>query len=198
MDRSVTTGVGLPKPVLISQRFEELSNIWREARGINIVWCDGNEDLDMDMERIACAGNVLDQVRDFGHVLDSAGRTRDAAALQEGYELATMSTDFGGLGMQSDGESPSQQDVSEVLFLVSAHLEALNSAERVKAPTTPLSQRPPGRRAMTLSEKIFAAHDFDRRGEVRPGDVIRVDVDGIIASELSWKVSGATTDRRGT
>ena len=39
---------------------------------------------------------------------------------------------------------------------------------------------------MTLAEKIFAAHDVARRGEVRPGDVIRLDVDWVIASELSW------------
>ena len=42
---------------------------------------------------------------------------------------------------------------------------------------------------MTLSEKIFAAHDIERKGEVKPGDMIRVDVDWIIASELSWSVS---------
>ena len=39
---------------------------------------------------------------------------------------------------------------------------------------------------MTLAEKIFAAHDVARRGEVQPGDVIRLDVDWVIASELSW------------
>jgi hypothetical protein len=42
---------------------------------------------------------------------------------------------------------------------------------------------------MTLAEKVYAAHDIDQKGEVKPGDVIRVDVDWILASELSWKVS---------
>lgn len=46
---------------------------------------------------------------------------------------------------------------------------------------------------MTLSEKIFAAHDIEQRGELKPGDMIRVDVDWIMASEISWSVSSAST-----
>lgn len=42
---------------------------------------------------------------------------------------------------------------------------------------------------MTLSEKIFAAHDVERRGVLKPGDMARVDVDFVIANELSWTVS---------
>jgi len=42
---------------------------------------------------------------------------------------------------------------------------------------------------MTLSEKILSAHDIERRGELKPGDMVRVDVDWIMASELSWAVS---------
>ena len=42
---------------------------------------------------------------------------------------------------------------------------------------------------MTLGEKIFAAHDVERRGVLKPGDMVRVDVDFVIASELSWTVS---------
>jgi hypothetical protein len=41
---------------------------------------------------------------------------------------------------------------------------------------------------MTMTEKILAMHDVSRRGFVRPGDIIQVDVDWVIASELSWKV----------
>jgi hypothetical protein len=52
-----------------------------------------------------------------------------------------------------------------------------------------LDVRPKERRGMTTSEKIFAAHDIERKGEVKPGDMIRVDVDWIMASELSWSVS---------
>lgn len=48
---------------------------------------------------------------------------------------------------------------------------------------------------MTLSEKIFAAHDIERRGELKPGDMIRVDVDWVMASELSWSVSDVCSPR---
>ena len=41
---------------------------------------------------------------------------------------------------------------------------------------------------MALSEKVFASHDVERRGVLKPGDMVRVDVDFIMASELSWGV----------
>ncbi|PWY63672.1 aconitase iron-sulfur domain-containing protein [Aspergillus eucalypticola CBS 122712] len=40
---------------------------------------------------------------------------------------------------------------------------------------------------MTLSEKIFALHDIEQKGSVAPGELIRVDVDWVIASEASWQ-----------
>jgi hypothetical protein len=42
---------------------------------------------------------------------------------------------------------------------------------------------------MTLSEKIFAMHDLTNKGFVVPGELIRVHVDWVIASEASWAVS---------
>jgi hypothetical protein len=98
-----------------------------------------------------------------------------------------LSTNFGGLGYKTDIQLD-QNQVSEVLFLTAAWLEALNSADRSKARVKHLPSRPEGRRPMTLSEKIFAAHDIDGKGEVKPGDVVRVNIDWIMASELSWKV----------
>lgn len=103
------------------------------------------------------------------------------------FSLSTLPIDFGGLGYSLDAELGAKEE-AEVLFLVSAWLESLNSADRSKSPATPLLGRPKGRRGMTLSEKIFAAHDIARTGEVKPGDVVRVDVDWIMASELSWAV----------
>ncbi|PYH63378.1 aconitase family protein [Aspergillus vadensis CBS 113365] len=50
---------------------------------------------------------------------------------------------------------------------------------------------------MTLSEKIFALHDIDRRGSVAPGELIRVDVDWVIASEASWQGMERTYERLG-
>jgi hypothetical protein len=42
---------------------------------------------------------------------------------------------------------------------------------------------------MTLSEKIFAVHDVEHNEFVVPGDLIRIHVDWVIASEASWAVS---------
>jgi homoaconitase/3-isopropylmalate dehydratase large subunit len=52
-----------------------------------------------------------------------------------------------------------------------------------------LPSRPEGRRGMTLSEKIFATHDVEKKGVLKTGNMIRVDVDFVMASELSWTVS---------
>ncbi len=107
--------------------------------------------------------------------------------MQDVLGLCTLSTDFRGLSL--DANAPlARQDAAEVLFLVSAWLEALNSADRCQSPTASLPSRPRGRRGMTLSEKIFAAHDRAGRGAVAPGDLIVVDVDWVMASELSWHV----------
>jgi homoaconitase/3-isopropylmalate dehydratase large subunit len=100
-------------------------------------------------------------------------------------KLCTRSSDHGGLGLDLSTQlSESQQ--REVYFLISAWLEALNSADRFKEDLTPLSARPPGRRGMTLTEKIFAMHDVQRRGDVSPGMTISVSVDWILASDASW------------
>lgn len=137
---------------------------------------------------ISGSDNLLQQLRSLAIMLRSSDYPVEAEALLEVYELATTPADFGGLGLAEHVQVISEPDVAEILFLVSAQLEALNSAERAKIPLKPLSSRPAGRRGMTLSEKILAAHDVDRKGEVRPGDIIRVDVDWIMASELSWRV----------
>ncbi len=68
----------------------------------------------------------------------------------------------------------------------------------VKASPLPdLNERPKGRRGMTVAEKILAAHDISHKGEVKPGDVIRLDVDWVIASELSWAGMETTYNQLG-
>lgn len=103
--------------------------------------------------------------------------------------LCTLEADFGGLGLTPEMVL-TEKDETEILFLVAAWMESLNSADRAKSPRPQLSSRPDGRRAMTLSEKIFADHDIQQRGFVKAGDLIRVDVDWVMASEASWAVRG--------
>ena len=115
----------------------------------------------------------------------STSKSRESEALRYVYHHCITAPSFGGLGL-STTKVLSTENTQEVLFLVSAYLEALNYQDRVASKSEPLDYRPNGRRGMTLAEKIFAAHDVSQKGEVRPGDVIRLDVDWVMASELSW------------
>lgn len=134
--------------------------------------------------------NILGHLETLVKFLNNHGHSREAGAITDVLTICSHPPDLGGLGLAIDTItqlSPDQE--SEVLFLVSAWLEALNSADRSKSPPTPLTRRPEARRGMTLSEKIFAMHDIDQNGSVAPGDLIRVNVDWVIASEASWAVS---------
>lgn len=112
---------------------------------------------------------------------------REAIALSDVLEICRQPTTLGGLGIAHDDSLIIEQE-SEILFLVSAWLEALNSADHAKDLPSPLPHRPANRRGMTLSEKIFAMHDMEHKGFVTPGELIRIHVDWVIASEASWAV----------
>jgi aconitase B len=129
--------------------------------------------------------NVLSQIAELSEQLRTRGYNRDADALLEARQHCITEPDFGGLGFTLDHDLDDAEN-NEVLFFISAYLEALNYQDRSAFPLSPLKHRPAGRRGMTLAEKIFAAHDVSHKGEVKPGDVIRLDVDWVIASELSW------------
>jgi hypothetical protein len=119
--------------------------------------------------------------------LQGAGAVDVAEALEEALQRCVADTDFGGYGLdEQDALDPAQE--ADVVFLCSAFLEALKSAARTRAGPQLLSSRPKGRRGMTMAEKIFAMHDVSRRGYVKPGDIIQVDIDWVLASELSWQV----------
>ncbi|RHZ50431.1 hypothetical protein CDV55_101302 [Aspergillus turcosus] len=141
--------------------------------------------LSIPKGKIASATGQLSQIRNVIEVLQRLGHVRESSALADVLRVCTQPQDLGGLGLDDASDLTVQQE-SEVLFLVSAWLEALNSADRSRSMLAPQPSRPPGRRGMTLSEKVFALHDVAHRGWVAPGDLIRVDVDWVIASEASW------------
>lgn len=150
-----------------------------EGRGIQFRVVTGN-DADVIPDEA-----LPKQLLTVSSILVSHGRFKEAEVLQDVYNHIQTPTDFGGLGLDATQQTTSESNV-EILFLVSAYLQALSSVERSKKPAPLLKERPAGRRGMTLSEKIFAAHDIERRGWVKPGDVVVVEVDWIMASELSW------------
>lgn len=110
-----------------------------------------------------------------------------AGSYADAIQRCTTEQDFGGCGF-NEGDELSPENESEIVFFCSAYLEAMKSAARAKLVASVQTTRPKGRRGMTMAEKIFAMHDISRRGFVAPGDIIQVDIDWIIASELSWKV----------
>ncbi|KKK20509.1 aconitase family protein [Aspergillus rambellii] len=129
--------------------------------------------------------SITSQLVHIVKLLQTYKHSREANALSDVLEICHRPGELGGLGVTESVKCTAKQE-SELIFLVSSWLESLNSADRAKSPPTPLLARPLGRRGMTLSEKIFALHDTERRGWVIPGELIRVDVDWVIASEASW------------
>lgn len=131
--------------------------------------------------------NLLGFLTLSAKALQLAGEPQLYEAVNEVIHQSIANPDFGGYGFET--ETPlSPEEEKEVVFLLSAYLQALKSASRASSPPKLLSSRPSGRPGMTMTEKIFAMHDVSRKGFVKPGDVIQVDVDWILASELSWKV----------
>lgn len=131
--------------------------------------------------------NVLKVLQDISASLKSHDKRQVVGALEEVVHRCIISEDFGGYGMNLEASLSSQQE-ADIVFLCSAYLEALKSASRAQRKSPPLKHRPSGRRGMTVGEKIFAMHDISRKGYVQPGDIIQVDVDWVLASELSWAV----------
>lgn len=128
-------------------------------------------------------------------VLRQSSRIAEADTLQHVSELTVSARELGGLELgpafTSKGYNLMPEEEEKILFLVEAWLEALNSSENCLRLPSPIAGPVTGRRPMTLTEKIFAhhSHRIPRAEGVRSGDFIRVSVDWVIASELSWVVS---------
>lgn len=130
--------------------------------------------------------NILSRYTD---ALNQAGKSGEAEALQQVHEKVVDKTSFGGLGL--DGVKPaSAQQHAEATFLIEAWLEAINSRERAKDYLSCVTSPAAGTRPMTLAQKIFAQHVVGEKPVhgLAAGDVVRVGVDWILASELSWAV----------
>lgn len=140
--------------------------------------------------QFSAASSIQQCFQNLSTALVANGRDREAGALQYVIELTESDLQLGGLGL-STRESPwllSAKDLADILFLAEAWLEALNSADHARRLPAPLAGRSVERRPMTLSEKIFLHHAtrVSSLAGVRPGDLVRVSIDWVIASELSW------------
>ncbi|KIW24169.1 uncharacterized protein PV07_09899 [Cladophialophora immunda] len=135
----------------------------------------------------------------YAQALKEAHHAPEAEALDQVREKALDRKAFGGLGLHDDDTAtPAEQ--SETLFLVEAWLEAVNSRERAQNFLSYRSSPAEGTRPMTLAQKIFAQHVIgDKPGKgLAAGDVVRVGIDWILASELSWQGMARTWRRLGS
>lgn len=117
-------------------------------------------------------------------------KDREAGAIDQVLEKAVDKKAFGGLGLTKSGPAPST-DYEDVVFLTEAWLEALNSEDKSTNQFSTIDIRSEKTKPMNLAQKIFAHHAIGGcpvEG-LAIGDVVRVGVDWIIASELSWNVS---------
>lgn len=128
--------------------------------------------------------------------LDASSHAEEASILREVQQKCTTPSNFGGLGLSTE-QTLDEQQIKEILFLCEAWLESLNAADAAQRRPEPSDIRPAGRRGMTVAEKYFALHDVESSGSVKPGQVIRVAVDWIMASELSWGGMRKTYDQLG-
>ncbi len=133
---------------------------------------------------------VIQTLEDISAILRNKNLISEADALQIVLEKTRDKQEYGGLGL-GDNISPSNQDYEDVLFLVEAWLTSLSSKQSSRNFLSTLPKKEAATRPMTLAQKIFAQHVV---GDVPPdglsvGDVVRVGIDWILASELSWQVS---------
>ena len=132
-----------------SMQLQEVFNLLDEIRGLEIRTMrsssQSNSDRVAKPASIEQNDNSFHQLESVAAILASNEHHSEAAALLEAHELGTTLIDSGGLGLREDNCQLSAQDTNELLFLIAAHLEALNSQERAKAPVKALANRPSGK-----------------------------------------------------
>lgn len=133
-------------------------------------------------------GIVLDK---FIAALDAQNKPRDAEALRRAKDQVLLPKDQGGLALEL-WKPLTTVARDSIMFWVEAWLRSLSSAEHAQQLRAPLLAKPSNttRRCMTLTEKILAHHVIDPVpvDGLRTGDVVRVVVDWVIASESSYFV----------
>ena len=134
--------------------------------------------------------NIAEALSALSSALTRISRQCEAGAIDQVLEKAVDKKAFGGLGLSRSG-SATPSDYEEVIFLTEAWLESLNSQEKAATQLSTIDVRSAKTKPMNLAQKIFAHHTISGcpiEG-LAIGDLVRVRVDWIIASELSWSVS---------
>ena len=170
-----------------SMSLTELDGLWDQL--VEILHKTRNiQDASLQHVTLPQSSSIPTLLSTFAEHLSRLSKKAEAEAILHVREKSLDSPNFGGLGL-SDFKRPSEADVDEVLFLVEAWLESVNSNEKTNTFDI-VKVRSPKTRPMTLAQKIFAQHCVGGCKEegLQAGDVVRVSVDWILASELSWQV----------
>jgi homoaconitase/3-isopropylmalate dehydratase large subunit/3-isopropylmalate dehydratase small subunit len=149
----------------------------------------------------------IDKTNSISAVLSEASkqlrqisRPAEAEALDQVHEKVNESPSFGGLGL-SENDTPTTDQYNEITFLCEAWLESVKSKEASRDYLDINASRPKDAKPMTLAQKIFTQHALgskDAEHGLALGDVVRVGVDWIIASELSWAGMAKTYEELGS
>ena len=132
--------------------------------------------------------------------LREISKQEEAQALDQVRDKVADPISFGGLGL-ADDNVPTTEQYNEIVFLCEAWLQSLKSCERSNCYLSTNPSRPQGTKPMTLAQKIFTQHALgskDAEHGLALGDVVRVGVDWIIASELSWAGMAKTYEELGS
>ncbi|KAK5046836.1 hypothetical protein LTR84_007190 [Exophiala bonariae] len=146
--------------------------------------------LDLDALKIESAqseSSIDVVVLRYSEALRKISKTTEADALDDARGKIIDSKNFGGLDLRGVTK-PSAEQQSEALFLVESWLETITSREKSLNYLSCRTSSVPGVRPMTAAQKIFAQHVIGEKPKsgLAAGDVVRVGVDWILSSELSW------------
>ncbi|TVY45091.1 putative aconitate hydratase [Lachnellula subtilissima] len=167
----------------------------KQIRGVDIAVVDSNTPSQFS---IPVSGSIFQVLSTLCTALSTTSRHREAETFKYVLAKCVDSKSFGGLGL-SKQSILQEEDRSNALFLVEVWLEALNSQDRVNDSPSTIATKSHRTKPMTLSEKIFAHHTIGGcpvEG-LKAGDVVRVSIDWVIASELTWTYMYRTMEEIG-
>ncbi|PVV00542.1 hypothetical protein BB560_005075 [Smittium megazygosporum] len=120
----------------------------------------------------------------------SLNREAEANAVEQAVRKVLDDDELNGFGLRTPdlGGSNTTSEVGDaVVKALRSLLKGLNVADS-QPPQHLIAVRPEGRRGMTISEKIIYHHAIGLKPgqNIKPGDMVCVNVDWTIASELTW------------
>lgn len=165
-----------------NKRFhDDIVSVLQTVRSVNIPEAAKVDD--------SCPDDCVLALNHIKSLLTDSGYAREALAIDNALDHCLASKDDGGLGF-SLNDTTTETIQEAMLFQVDIWLEALNSEDRTRHLPKGLLNVPPGRRPMTLTEKILVHHSIDPLAVGGPvvGEVLRISVDWVVTSELAWAV----------